>query len=191
MSKPTLEYIEKLSQLGVGHRALLRACAMSRLDNDVRAFDLFSGLWWPLRQKSPQAPERESAWIIAKLYCAFPLEHERSRRLARELGRIARAQPNENLRKSIELRFDQMLTANRSNLEEHLRWALLTLCAHQARKLDWVALTDDLWKWNRDPSVKTRWARDYLGLTAPDEPDHMNPSQSQEPPQNEKGDLEQ
>ena len=48
----TEQYIVNLTQLKEGSLGLLRTHAGRRLDHSLEAFDLFTGLWWPLRQKS-------------------------------------------------------------------------------------------------------------------------------------------
>ena len=53
----TEQYIRVLTRLKTGEFALLRTLAGKRLDDSVKGFDLFAGLWWPLRQRSERAPQ--------------------------------------------------------------------------------------------------------------------------------------
>ena len=92
------------------------------LDETVDGFDLFTGLWWPLRAKNQRAPRREVAWLIAKLYTFRPIAHSPGETLACQL---ARCQPNnEPEKKRVTQRFDRMLTLPLDKIEPALRWAL-------------------------------------------------------------------
>ena len=64
----TAKYIKKLSDLQEGDRSRLRRLAGRPLDATLQGFDLFTGLWWPLRAKSPATPRREPSWLVAKLF---------------------------------------------------------------------------------------------------------------------------
>ncbi len=60
-----------------GERSKLRGLAGQPLDHTLPGFDLFTGIWWPLRKKNKAAPRRETSWLLAKLFGAFP-EHLKS-----------------------------------------------------------------------------------------------------------------
>ena len=83
----TEQYVEVLTRLKSGELGLLRTHAGQGLDESVEGFDLFAGLWWPLRAQTQRAPRREVAWLVAKLYAFQPLEHSPGETLARQLGR--------------------------------------------------------------------------------------------------------
>jgi hypothetical protein len=158
-------YIRQLDALECGHRKLLRVHALSRLDRSVEAFDLFSGLWWPLRQKSPRVPRREVSWLVAKLFGAFPLPHRRGKLFAAVLGSTVRAlATDDRQRQSLERRFDQLLLTPLARIEPHLRWALAWLQAQGAGSIaiDWVELTDSLSKWEQ-PQTRIEWAKLFDG----------------------------
>jgi len=182
----TPEFIARLTSdrlFGPGERARLRALAGRGLDADVPGFDIFTGLWWPLRQKSPRAPERATAWMVAKLFGAFPIPPDRHERaeLARVLGQWERSLRNEFDRKRFRSRFDALLQSPLSALEPHLRWALSVVRKAVGQKqingLDWVRLLDDLRLWIRGPDkqdenpdrrerdVRDVWAGQYLNVT--------------------------
>lgn len=147
---PTVEFINRLGHLKEGERSRLRRLAGQPLDKTLQGFDLFTGLWWPLRHDSPAAPRRETSWLVAKLYGAFPIPHVRpdapSERptLARLLGRcepphpacpqaalLSSAPPDREpargqfiAARRYRRRFDAMLRAVLPALEPHLRWGL-------------------------------------------------------------------
>lgn len=73
----TAEYIKRLSALQEGERSRLRRLSSRSLDTTLQGFDLFTGLWWPLRVKSPATPRREPSWLVAKLFGAFRVPHVR------------------------------------------------------------------------------------------------------------------
>jgi CRISPR type I-E-associated protein CasB/Cse2 len=176
----TEEFIRRLQALKEGERSRLRRLVGKPLDETLHGFDLFTGLWWPIREKTPRAPERRSAWLVAKLYAAFPVPHMRKghAELARVLGQSERSLRKEFDRKRIRRRFDALLQTPLSGLEPHLWWALSILHSgvgrKQVRGLDWVRLLDDLRLWVRGPDkqdkdplrrerdVRDIWAENYL-----------------------------
>lgn len=162
---------------GPGEQARLRALAGRGLDEDVAGFDLFAGLWWPLRQKNRTAPRREIAWLIAKSYAAFPIPHEPCERdgptaLAVILGRAERRLSGLDGPRRFRQRFDSLLGTPLAGLEPYLRWALTivrdAVTAGRAKGIDWVQLTDHLSIWDRGEEhrigqdIRDIWAEQYL-----------------------------
>lgn len=155
---PTQQYIDVLTRLKSGDLGRLRAHAGQGLDESVDGFDLFAGLWWPLRQRNERAPRREVAWLIAKLYAFSPIPHSPDDHLARQLSRH---QPNEKqARERYQKRFDRMLILPLSHIEPALQWVLDWVASNSPR-LDWVRLTDDLSIWERE-STRFKWAEQFL-----------------------------
>ena len=154
---PTEDYIQVLSHLKCGALGLLRAHAGQELDQTLDAFDLFAGLWWPLRQRNRNAPRRQVAWLIAKLYAHRPLTHSCGRTLASQLRRCQPQRPDQAT--AFQKRFDAMLVLPVAQMESPLHWVLAQLHASNL-PLDWVALTNDLSFW--DDSIRIRWAEDFL-----------------------------
>jgi CRISPR type I-E-associated protein CasB/Cse2 len=155
---PTEQYIKVLSNLKAGEMGLLRTHAGQGLDDAVDGFDLFTGLWWPLRSKSAGAPRREVAWLIAKLYAFCPVPQSPGETLAYQLGRCRPAKDTE--RQRFTRRFDRIVTLPLGKIETDLRWVLHELDS-KSLKLDWVKLTDDLSIWELDPT-RLKWAEDFL-----------------------------
>mgnify|MGYP001587770095 CR=1 FL=1 len=154
----TEQYINVLTSLKTGELGLLRTHAGQGLDETVDGFDLFTGLWWPLRQKNERAPRREVAWLIAKLYAFRPIENSSGETLACQLRRC---QPNEEkARDRFRQRFDRMLILPLDKIEPALRWALDLLDSKDMR-LDWAKLTDDLSSRERE-STRLKWAEQFL-----------------------------
>ncbi|HQF87678.1 MAG TPA: type I-E CRISPR-associated protein Cse2/CasB [Acidobacteriota bacterium] len=176
----TAEYIKRLSALQEGERSQLRRLAGRPLDATLQGFDIFTGLWWPLRANSPATPRREPSWLVAKLFGAFPVPHIRT-----DSGTgptlpevLARCEPlDEDGRKRFRTRFDALLCSSLSSLEPHVRWALgevaLAVAGHvlharDVKGLDWVQLLDDLSIWDRGEEhrrgrdVRDIWAETYL-----------------------------
>lgn len=152
---PTEQYIRVLTNLKSGELGLLRTHAGQGLDQTVDGFDLFTGLWWPLRQKNKAAPRREVAWLIAKLYAHRPIPQSE--------GAIAcqlrKRQPNSRSERFAD-RLDRMLLLPLSQIEPALRWALDVL-ASGGLGVNWVELTNDLSTWERE-STRLKWAAQYL-----------------------------
>ncbi len=154
----TEQYINILTKLKSGELGLLRTHAGRGLNETVDGFDLFTGLWWPLRQKNERAPRRKVAWLIAKLYASRPLEHSPGETLARQLGRC---QPTgEKARDRFWQKFDEMLTLPLDKIEPALQWALNEI-ASKDLKLDWVKLTDELSIWEHE-FTRLKWAKEFL-----------------------------
>jgi len=155
---PTAIFVETLQKLKAGELSQLRSFALRPLDQSLAAFDLFAGLWWPLREKSERAPRREVAWLVAKLYAACPLPLMQGKPLASTMGAIAPRE--ERQRRTFQTRFDQLLSQSLAEIEPSLRWALARL-REQNRAIDWVTLADDLSIWQR-PATRQRWAHEFL-----------------------------
>ena len=157
----TDEFIARLADMEAGGLSRLRELAGQPLDETLQGFDLFTGLWWPLRSASPRAPERRSAWLVAKLYGAFPLPNVRASlqdSLPAVLGRAERREKNERNRERFRCRFDALLLSPFADLESHLRWALSVtskaLRGKSERGIDWAQLADDLSLWKRQINPK-------------------------------------
>jgi len=179
----TAEYIKRLSDLQEGERSRLRCLAGRPLDATLQGFDLFTGLWWPLRKKSPATPRREPSWLVAKLFGAFPIPHIRpdsgaGPSLPEVLGRCE--PQDEDDRKRYRTRFDAMLCSSLSSLEPYLHWALGEVArvvaghvpqARDVKGIDWLQLLDDLSIWDRGEEhrrgrdVRDIWAEMYLNAT--------------------------
>lgn len=157
---PTEDFITILSTLKTGELGLLRAHAGKPINESVLGFDLFTGVWWPIRQRSPRAPRREVAWLVAKLFASVLIPHSPGQTLP---GQLRRCQSHDELeRKRFQQRFDRMLALPIVAIEPACRWALGALSAAHLG-LDWVRLTDDLSFWDRE-STRLGWAEEFLNL---------------------------
>ena len=154
----TEEYIAALARLKPGDLGMLRTHAGRGLDESVGGFDLFAGLWWPLRQKNKSAPRRQVAWLIAKLYAYRPIPQSSNDTLARQLRRCQSGEERE--RERLRQKFDELLALPLDKIEPALQWALDVLASHD-RKLDWVQLTDHLSVWERE-STRLKWAEEFI-----------------------------
>jgi hypothetical protein len=179
----TEAYIKKLSDLQEGGLSRLRHLAGQFPDATLHGFDLFTGLWWPLRANSPSTPSREPSWLLAKLFASFRIPHVNSESnagagLPQILGLLEPYE--ERSRNLFRNRFDALICSNLTSLEPHLRWALgeasraAAGSGHRnqaAAGMDWVQLLDDLsiWdrildhgKFHRSFDVRSIWAEKYI-----------------------------
>lgn len=187
----TAAYIRRLETLEAGERSRLRSLAGQPLDARLDGFDLFTGLWWPLRQQSPAAPRREPSWLVAKLFGAFgsavphvvPEGQKIGPTLPAVLGVCEPRDPPEfKSRNRFRTRFDALLCSPLPAMEPHLRWALGEVArAKQGRVphardiigIDWARLLDDLSIWDRGEAhrigrdVRDIWAEAYLSAAEP------------------------
>ncbi|HNY27707.1 MAG TPA: type I-E CRISPR-associated protein Cse2/CasB [Candidatus Sumerlaeota bacterium] len=160
MNAATHEYIKRLTCLKVGDLGLLRTHAGQGLDESLEGFDLFTGLWWPLRQKNQRAPRRSTAWLIAKLYAFQPVEHGEEQFLASQLRRCEPREERE--RKRFRNKFDALLRQPLERIEPALQWAIREIASNPVGlRFDWVQLTDDLSIWERE-ETRLKWAEQYL-----------------------------
>jgi hypothetical protein len=188
----TERFVQKLEELKHGSRWRLRHLACRPLDQTVLGFDLFTGLWWPLREQSRAAPRRETSWLVAKLYGAFRVPHVPGQQaiLPHVLGRC---EPRDEYgRTRFRARFDALLQSPLASLEPHLRWALFAVereaAAGRASGVDWAQLLDDLSAWDRGDEHRRRrpipaiWAEQYLNAVNPIErEDHHADRDSYDP----------
>jgi len=132
--------MQRLIDLKPGDQARLRQLAGEGLDHSLQGFDLFTGVWWSLRQMNQNAPERRSAWLVAKLFGSFPIPCW-DETLAHALGRLEPRGFGDNEKKArtrYRNRFDALLLSPLSLLEPHLSWALLTIRREIGRKHQYV-----------------------------------------------------
>ncbi|MBN1857181.1 MAG: type I-E CRISPR-associated protein Cse2/CasB [Dehalococcoidia bacterium] len=181
----TEQFVASLTRMKSGELGLLRTHAGAGLDETVDGFDLFAGLWWPLRQKNQRAPRREVAWLVAKLYAFSPIPQSSGNTLA---SRLRQCQPRKDPEHtSFQNRFDRMLSLPLSELEPALQWALGTVATQRSQGLDWSRLTDDLSIWERE-ATKLQWARQYMQTVKEEDSAYRNPHDSEpQPRQPEQG----
>jgi CRISPR type I-E-associated protein CasB/Cse2 len=162
-NESTREYVRKLNSLKQGELGLLRKLANCPLDRELQGFNLFSGLWWPLRQKDQKAPRREVAWLVAKLYASRPLPQAEGSHLAVLLGRKRPPfKKGDSARARFTCRFDAMLGASLESIEPFLREAIGMACEYSENpSIDWERLTDDLSAWEKE-SIRNRWAEEFV-----------------------------
>jgi CRISPR type I-E-associated protein CasB/Cse2 len=156
----TEQYIDILTNLKSGQLGLLRTHIGQGLNETVDGFDLFTGMWWPLRQKYERSPRREVAWLIAKLYAFASIQHTTGALFAQQLRRCAPYEKRSQERH--QQRFDQLLQLSLDDIEPAMQWALNHLSTHHLQ-IDWVKLTDDLSIWERE-STRLKWAEQYISL---------------------------
>ncbi|MCC6909093.1 MAG: type I-E CRISPR-associated protein Cse2/CasB [Phycisphaerales bacterium] len=185
MSQATA-FIQRLEGLKAGERSRLRSLAGMPLDARLDGFDLFTGLWWPLRATNKAAPRRETSWLVAKLHGAFgsavphfvPTGERQGRALPAILGVCEPYDPPDcKAHERFRTRFDALLCSPLPAIEPHLRWALDVVAkacdgrvpyANGVKGIDWARLLDDLSIWDRGEAharrrdVRDEWAEAYL-----------------------------
>ena len=62
-----VKFVRLCSRLDNASWAILEQAANKPLNYSAAAFDIFTGLYWPLRQKDKTAPARNAAWLALKL----------------------------------------------------------------------------------------------------------------------------
>lgn len=174
----TEAFIQRLEALKEGDRSRLRRLAGMPLDHTLPGFDLFTGLWWPLREKNQFAPRRETSWLVAKLHAAFRVPHVRPdggkgptlpqvlacceppHRACPNAAMLTGPPPERDpargqflIAHRFRRRFDALLQSPLAGLEPHLRWALSAvagaIAGGHAKGIDWAQLLDHLSIWDR------------------------------------------
>ena len=138
----------------------MRNHAGLELDESLKGFDLFTGIWWYLREKG-WAPKRRVAWLITKLYAQFPFLQLSGHTLARKLNHCVPHKEEDKNR--FYNRFDRIVLSDFNQLEYNLSWALGTIKKHSKEEVtfDWVELTNDLSLWDKD-TIKYKWTKQFL-----------------------------
>lgn len=162
---PTEQFIYSLSEMKDGEKNRFRLAAGTRPDQSTEAFDLFTGIWWPLRQKYQNAPKRETAWVVCSLFSLFSVPHCEGKTIARQLAQLEPLSEREKNRYRVKV--NEILNSTISSIPDRLRWALGLLSAHQ-KEIDWVRLTNDLSIWETGDTGSQRekiskiWLREYV-----------------------------
>jgi hypothetical protein len=170
---PTVEFINRLENLKEGERSRLRRLAGQPLNKTLQGFDLFTGLWWPLRATNERTPRRETSWIVAKLYCASSVPHVRPKSgfgpsLPTVLGKC---EPRNRDRSRFRMRFDAVICSPLTDIEPQLQWGLREIAkavagripqARNVTGIDWVILLDDLSLWDRQYNPDDTWQKSRL-----------------------------
>jgi len=175
---PAEQFVRMLEELKEGECSRLRRLVGRSLDASLVGFDLFTGLWWPLRHKSPKAPRREPSWLVAKLWGTFAIPHARREANANTewptlpavLGKCE--PPDEHGGRRFRDRFDVLLCSPLYDLESHLRWALSEVAravagrvphAREIKGMDWAQLLDDISIWDKgEIDIREKWIEVYL-----------------------------
>jgi len=158
--KPTEEFISNLAKLKAGDLGLLRAHIAKGLDESVNGFDIFTGVWWQVREKSAGAPRREVSWLVMKLYAFRPLEPVNNDDFI--LPRLLGKQAYGDRKSRIYSKFDELVQTPLNNIEPALQWAL-SIISEQNRQLNWVHLTDTLSIWE-DTKTRRLWTEQLLNI---------------------------
>ncbi|HQF67875.1 MAG TPA: type I-E CRISPR-associated protein Cse2/CasB [Candidatus Cloacimonadota bacterium] len=160
MNRGTVDFITSLENLKEGDLGILRKLRGARLDEELPGFDLFTALWWPLRQKNQRAPKREVAWLIAKLFAEFRFEQREEATLPILMGSICRKLGPKKELPRVLARFDQLASLDIMHMEEPLLVIMGILRKHQQVYFDWVDLTDVLSFWEQE-TVKREWSDSF------------------------------
>ena len=156
----TQQFIGTLQSLKPGDLGRLRKLAGLPLDESVAGFDLFAGLWWPLRDKTQRCAAPRSRLARCQTLCV--LSHAPGR-----WHDTACAAPSGQTRRRTKAQcsqqmFDELLMLSLGQIEPALQWAIRYV-ADASVGLDWVRLTDDLSTWERE-GTRLKWAKQYLQM---------------------------
>jgi len=181
MLRGSHRFVKNLECMNDGDLAILRAHAYCPLDEKLEGFDLFTGLWWGLREKNQWAPPRKVAWLICKLYAMHPMSQSNHVTLPSLLRTYMNDHFHEQkARMRFGQRFDLILNTPLDEIEAQLNWAFRIVRkirqqqesitkTDRAEKFrdfhvfDWVRLTNDLARWNLQ-NTRIKWANEFLNI---------------------------
>ena len=143
-----------------GDLSLIRTLQNKTLDESLEGFDIFTSLWWPLREKNQRAPRREPAWLIAKLFASCPLKHANGMSLPKLLGKLANEQRRANSEPISENLFERIINLPFDMLEPELKKALMQI-SRKYESIDWVHLIETVSIWDRE-YIRERWIFDFI-----------------------------
>jgi hypothetical protein len=155
----SIQYINSLGTLLEGDLSILRTLKYKDLDESLDGFDLFTSLWWPLREQNQFAPRRDVAWLIVKAYAGRPIPHREGANLPALLGMIYYRRSDNKKDQLINL-FDKLLSTNLDSMELYLDQCLATIQS-EYNYLDWVWLLDKLSIWE-NPQTREQWAQIFV-----------------------------
>lgn len=145
-------FIARLERLDAGGRAKLKRSAGDQL---TEAREL--GFFYSLLPGGVQERQEEMYFLTATL---FPLAESGGKG---DLGQALRNARNDHNGKGLDRRVQALLDADEAQLPYRLRRAIYLLHSNRVR-VNWIALLDDLQKWNLpEHPVQRRWARSYFG----------------------------
>jgi len=154
------EYVARLESLTTGQLSLLRTLRYQPLDASLTGFDIFTAIWWPLREKGKHAPRREIAWLVLKLYATNVLRHEKGATLPLLLGNLHTAYAHEEAMQNIIFKQVQSLLSSTTHTIEPILDTCISLVKKEYTALDWIHLLDTISAWEAQ-SAKMRWAEDF------------------------------
>ncbi len=145
--------------LQAGQLTILRGHRNQALDASLAGFDLFTALWWPLREKNKFAPRKEVSWLIAKSYAARPMPQLDGALMPDLLGRLYHEAAEDKRKQIIDLN-DRLLNLSIRQLEPCLDHNL-ALIQKRYNCLDWAWLLDKLSVWE-SLSTREQWAELFI-----------------------------
>jgi hypothetical protein len=144
-SWPFLRETRRLSGVDWG---ILSRAANTTMDQSPEAFDLFSGLYWRVRNRGRSLPSRQSLWLVLKLMAAAPapyreVESDPDFNPLRELPQYQAKAP-EDRRKGVLREYPRALPRGAA-LETQLREAIRKhLTLSKPTSIAWADLCDQL-----------------------------------------------
>lgn len=162
---PTEQFIQTLAGMKSGEKTRFRLSVGARPDQNAEAFDLFTGIWWPLRQQFQNAPKREIAWIVCGLFSLYNIPHVGGQTLPIVLSSL---EPGSDERKRrYRQKLDDIFNSSVKSIPDLFPWALHEVYVNK-RAIDWAQLTDDLSIWDsgdshrRKSEIKRIWLKQYV-----------------------------
>jgi phage tail protein X len=137
-----LAFVRAASQLDSASWAVIANVADGAMHEQAAAFDIFTGIYWPLRNRQAGVPSRQAAWMTLKLMATVSQEH-RTRRAgsaAQPWKSLSTSQPPQKMRNG-KLRVYPRRIPTDGRLERELREIIdqeLSKSPHAS--IDWPGL---------------------------------------------------
>jgi CRISPR type I-E-associated protein CasB/Cse2 len=159
-------FVDALEHLNPTSLSLLRRSTGQSLAESVPAFDLFTAIFWPLRERY-RGLSRQACWRVATLYSWHPQPFGTDD-LGLGLGRLVPfgyRDVDVRERKRQRRWFEALLTSDGAGLDAVLKHAVGRLARHRI-PIDWRQLLEDLTVWRSSRHVtQIKWATSYYLVT--------------------------
>jgi len=153
------QFVDRLGELSESDLKTLRNAAGGRRGDDVRVYDIFTGLFRPLRRKHIMV--RWAYYLVATLYPWHPGNGPPAN-LGAAMRRLRPPSREKDARDRADRRFRRLLDSKGRDLGVRLLECVRML-RREGIPVDWPRLIEDLSQWYRgNHKTQYSWAEEYF-----------------------------
>jgi hypothetical protein len=135
-SKGALAFAKAAARLKDREWALVASVADGSLGDSAAAFDVFTSIYWPLRNREASVPSREAAWMTLKLMATARNREHSSSGSVRPWEALVLHQPEQRSRNGMVRAYPRRIPRS-AQLEQELR---KIIHRNADRSIDWAGL---------------------------------------------------